>query len=185
MIDLFSIFTTRLEKAGVPYMVTGSVAGMIYGEPRLTHDVDIVCELDDAAIDRLPSLFPEEEFYCPPIEVMRLEARRPQRGHFNIIEHATGFKADIYLLSREALHRWGLDNRRAIEMDGHTLQVAPPEYVIVRKLQYFAEGRSPKHISDIQGILRHTSDQLDELRLEQLIEQAGVQREWQRIDRGN
>ena len=80
MIDLFSIFTARLEKVGVPYMVTGSVAGMIYGEPRLTHDVDIVCELDDAAIDRLPSLFPGEEFYCPPIEVMRLEARAAARS---------------------------------------------------------------------------------------------------------
>jgi len=35
--NLFQLFTSRFDKAGVPYMVTGSVAGIVYGEPRLTH----------------------------------------------------------------------------------------------------------------------------------------------------
>jgi len=35
--NLFAVFTDRLEQIGVRYMVTGSVAGMLYGEPRLTH----------------------------------------------------------------------------------------------------------------------------------------------------
>lgn len=36
--DLFLIFTRRLQALGAPYMVTGSVAGTLYGEPRVTHD---------------------------------------------------------------------------------------------------------------------------------------------------
>ena len=40
--DLFLLYAKRFEALGLQYMVTGSVAGMLYGEPRLTHDVDIV-----------------------------------------------------------------------------------------------------------------------------------------------
>jgi hypothetical protein len=40
-VDLFLIFTGPLDFAQIPYMVSGSVASMVYGEPRLTNDVDI------------------------------------------------------------------------------------------------------------------------------------------------
>ena len=40
--NLFLMFTQRLNALGVPYMVSGSVAVIIYGEPRLTHDVDLI-----------------------------------------------------------------------------------------------------------------------------------------------
>ena len=40
--SLFEPFIVRLERLGIPYFVTGSTAGIVYGEPRLTHDVDIV-----------------------------------------------------------------------------------------------------------------------------------------------
>lgn len=40
--DPITPFIVRLNRLGVAYMVTGSTAGTIYGEPRLTHDVDLV-----------------------------------------------------------------------------------------------------------------------------------------------
>ncbi len=43
--ELFLIFTERLETAATPYMVSGSVASIIYGEPRLTNDIDIILSL--------------------------------------------------------------------------------------------------------------------------------------------
>ena len=43
--DLFKIFVDPLEELAIPYIVTGAVASIIYGEPRLTHDVDLVLEL--------------------------------------------------------------------------------------------------------------------------------------------
>jgi hypothetical protein len=49
-------------------MVTGSVASMAYGEPRLTHDVDIVIEISREHCQRFGALFPGEEFYCRPPE---------------------------------------------------------------------------------------------------------------------
>src|SRR5713226_7282845 len=86
--NLFLMFTQRLKTLGVAYMVSGSVAVIIYGEPRLTHDVDLIVVLDRGHIARLPEVFPPAEFYCPPAEVIAVEVAREQRGHFNIIHHA-------------------------------------------------------------------------------------------------
>ena len=77
-------------------MVTGSVGAIAYSAPRFTYDIDIVVVLDRAQIARLPEIFPEEEFYLPPLETITAEARE-QRGHFNIIHRETSFKADMYL----------------------------------------------------------------------------------------
>lgn len=54
----FLLFIRRLETLGVPYMVTGSVASTLYGEPRLTNDVDIVAEIDRKDCEAIASLFP-------------------------------------------------------------------------------------------------------------------------------
>lgn len=109
--------------------------------------------LDRGDIARLPEVFPPAEFYCPPSEEIAVEVAREQRGHFNIIHHETGFKADVYLSGRDPFHAWGLARARRLEVEGQVLVVAPPEYVIVRKLEYYREGGSEKHLRDIRSIL--------------------------------
>lgn len=47
-------------------MVTGSTAGILYLEPRLTHDVDIVVSLGLRDVHAFVEVFPIKEFYCPP-----------------------------------------------------------------------------------------------------------------------
>ncbi len=89
MNDLLEIYVPRLNRAALRYMVTGSVASMFFGEIRNTVDVDVVLELPAVSARLLVKLFPEEEFYLPPLEVMEVEARRRQRGHFNILHHTT------------------------------------------------------------------------------------------------
>ena len=125
-VNLVQLFTDRLAAIGVRYMVTGSVAGVLYGEPRVTHDVDIVLALVGEADARaLCAAFPLEDFYCPPFEIVVQEMRRPQRGHFNLVHHDTGFRADIYLLSRDPLHRWAMGERRDIALGRAPVAVAP------------------------------------------------------------
>ena len=43
--DLFLLFVRPLNRAGIRYMIGGSVAAIFYGEPRLTNDVDFVVSL--------------------------------------------------------------------------------------------------------------------------------------------
>lgn len=176
--NLFLLFTQRLNTLAVPYMVSGSAAVIIYGEPRLTHDVDLIVVLDREHMARLTEVFPPAEFYCPPAEIIAVEAAREQRGHFNIIHHQTGFKADIYLSGRDPLHAWGLARARRLQVEGQLVVVAPPEYVILRKLEYFREGGSEKHLRDIRSILATSPGAIDRAELEKLIAARSLQDAW-------
>ena len=162
-------------------MVTGAVASIIYGEPRLTHDLDLVIELDPAYIDRFVEAFPLDEFYCPPAEIIQVEIKRPQRGHFNLIHHSTGFKADIYTSGKDKFHHWALNNRKRIDFEGEVVRLAPVEYVIIRKLQYYREGRSEKHLRDIVGILEVSLDQIDFNMLKEKITEMNLEKEWSMV----
>jgi hypothetical protein len=179
--NLFLMFTQRLNSLGVAYMVSGSVAVIIYGEPRLTHDVDLIVVLEWEDIARLREAFPPAEFYCPPVEVIEVEMAREQRGHFNIIHHETGFKADVYLSGRDPLHAWGLAKARQLEVDGQVLVVAPPEYVILRKLEYFRDGGSEKHLRDIRSMLDTSPVAIQNAELEQQIAARGLQEAWRQL----
>jgi len=177
--SIFYIFTSRLNNLNIRYMITGSVASIVYGEPRMTHDIDLVMELEFDDIERFGEAFPIETFYCPPTEVIKVELGRSYRGHFNLIHHETGFKADVYLRGRDSLHEWALNNRKKIDFEGESIWVAPIEYVILRKLEYFKEGKSEKHLRDIKGILTISADDIDFEELEKRVESLGLRREWQ------
>lgn len=175
--DLFTIFTRPLDKAGLAYFVTGSVASMIYGEPRLTLDVDIILTLSQTDLKTLTAAFPEDAFYIPPLEVLRIEAARPQRGHFNLLHHDSGYKADIYIAGNDPLHAWAFERRRQIDLDGTLIWFAPPEYVIIRKLQFYREGGSEKHLRDIRAMLDHTTPSQSDL--DHFIAEHSLETEWQ------
>lgn len=178
--DFISIFISRLNRAGFLYMVTGSVACTIYGEPRLTHDVDLILQLNSKNVEKIPKTFPLEQFYCPPLEALTIEAKRPLRGHFNLIHHATGFKADVYLVGQDPLHLWAMANRKSFGIKAEQVWLAPPEYVILRKLEFYREGGSDKHLRDIAGILALSSEYLDFDILRQRIGQVGLDKEWEK-----
>jgi hypothetical protein len=177
--DLFLVFLEPLNRAAIPYMITGSVAGIVYGEPRVTHDVDLVVELDAHRIREFVELFPGDEFYCPPESAIQTEISRETRGHFNLIHHATGFKADIYPVGQDPLHQWAMARRRTVEIEQTKVCFAPPEYVIVRKLQYYQEGGSAKHLRDIRSILDVSGPTIDRTDLEARVLQLGLSTVWQ------
>jgi hypothetical protein len=174
----FRLFTERLDASGIVYMVTGSVAVIVYGEPRFTHDIDLVIELKRKDISSLIAAFPDEAFYCPPLEVITIEILRSTRGHFNIIHHETGFKADIYPVGQDSFIRWGLAHATEYEVAGAVMKVAPPEYVIVKKLEFFREGHSHKHLTDISGMLDYAVNLIDREKLLSFIKNLGLEHEW-------
>ena len=99
--NLFAIYTDVLLENQIDYFVTGAVASIIYGDPRLTHDIDLIISLNEFDVDKFISAFSLDKFYCPPKEVIINEIKRSTRGHFNLIHHETGFKADVYLIGDE------------------------------------------------------------------------------------
>ena len=177
--DVFLVFTAPLDAANIGYMVSGSVASMIYGEPRLTNDIDLILHVEQADIDALIRAFPPDTFYCPPEEVITVEIRRRTRGHFNLIHHETGNKADMYLFGADPLHAWGFGLRKQIEIkENVAIWLAPPEYVILRKLEFYKEGHSEKHVDDIRGILEVSDRLLNRDDIDRWAAELGVQDEW-------
>ena len=85
--NLFGIYLDILNKNQIQYFVTGSVASIVYGEPRLTHDIDLVIFLREKEVEKFIKAFPIEEFYAPPEEIIRTELKRQVRGHFNPPSH--------------------------------------------------------------------------------------------------
>lgn len=178
--NLFQIFISRLNTIGIRYMVTGAVTSIVYGEPRLTHDIDLVVELSGEKAEEIVKAFPPDEFYCPPVEIIKLEAGRQLHGHFIIIHHETGFKADIYILGQDKLHHWAMSNLKRIELEGEPVWLAPPEYVILRKLEYYRERDSEKHLRDIAGMVKIASDQINFKELNKKIKQYALVKQWKK-----
>jgi hypothetical protein len=178
--DIHRLLIQPLHDTGVPYMVTGAVAAIAYGEPRMTNDVDVVVWLDPNAAGALHGAFPEDAYYVPPVEVIAEEARRPRYGHFNVIHHDTALRADVYVAGDDALHAWALPRRREESIASGAIWFAPIEYVIVRKLEYFLEGGSDRHLRDVAGMVRVSGDEIDQAALRRLIDERGLSDSWER-----
>ena len=179
--DFILRFVRPLNQAGIRYFVSGSVAAIFYGEPRLTLDVDFVVFLRADQIGKLAEIFPAAEFYVPPAEVIAAEIAREKHGHFNLIHGATGAKADFYPTGRDELNVWAIRAARRVEFQGEPLVLAPVESVIVSKLEFFREGRSEKHLRDIRGILRVSAEQVNHAVLQDWIARRGLAAEWQLV----
>jgi hypothetical protein len=180
-VNLYKIFIERFNRAEIKYMVTGSLASITYGEPRMTHDIDLVIKLDENKIKDLSRIFPSNEFYLPPAEIIGIENKKELRGHFNIVHFESGFKADVYISSENKLEKWGMNNVREYQFYGEKIYLAPPEYVIIMKMAYYIEGGSEKHINDIKSILKYSKDLVDFNILNSFIQDYRLEAAWSRI----
>jgi hypothetical protein len=179
--ELSLLFVRPLNRIGVRYIVSGSVAAMLYGEPRFTNDLDLVVFLRVEDIRRLQEAFPVPEFYVPPSEVIITEIARAQNGQLNVIHIASGFKADFYTAGRDDFNSWAFRNARQFEFKGEPIPLAPPECVIVRKLEFYREGASDKHLRDIRSMLAISGEMIDRTALDEWVRRQGVEAQWKLI----
>jgi len=177
--DFIGLFIEPLETQGLSYMITGGVASVIYGDPRFTRDIDIVLELPESGIEGLAQAFSSPDFFLPPVETLREEALRPRHGHFTIIHRGTALRADVYLLGDDPLHAWAFGRRVRIPLDASiAIWLAPVEYVIVRKLEYYAISGSDRHLRDISMMLDVSGEKVDRAQLRRWVERLGLDEAW-------
>ncbi|MFM8807703.1 MAG: hypothetical protein ACKOJB_02155 [Chthoniobacterales bacterium] len=172
--DLVQIFAAPLHQSGARYLVAGSVGAMIYSEPRLTIDIDLAVALGEETLATLPSLFPEPDFYCPPAAVLQFENRRECRAHFNVVHVPTGLKADFYPSQNDPFFAWAWEHRKTATHTHGEIHYAPPEYVMVWKTVYHAEGGGEKHVRDIRRMLEISADLVDKETLSQELRRRGL-----------
>ena len=78
-------------------------------------------------------------------------------------------------------HRWAFSKARQVDVRGITLRIAPPEYVIVRKLERLREHEGSGHLDDIRQVLLHHGDHLDHGELAARIVAQGLEPQWKRV----
>ena len=161
-------------------MITGGAAAIVYGEPRLTRDIDIVARFRRSDAGRLAGAFLDPDFYVPPEDIIAQEIGRP-RGHFNVIHVPTSLKADMYPVADDPFHAWALDHTQSEQIGGMTVRFAPPEYVIARKLEWFRASGSTRHLDDIRAILRVSGARISDAELQGWIARLGLAAEWNRV----
>ena len=178
--SLIGLFVAPLNRAGIEYMVTGGLAAVVYGHPRLTLDVDLVIRLSSREAAVLATLWPPDEFSFPPAEVIEEERTRSAHGHFNVIHHESTMRADVYLAGTDDLNAWALQHRVVRQVEGEAVQFAPIESVIVSKLRYFQMGGSDRHLRDIARMMEVSESDVDLPTLDRWIVQRKLGTEWER-----
>lgn len=174
-----------LEKIGIIYAIGGSVAAMIYSEPRLTIDVDLMIA---APLDKISQLVKEVQswqIYISPLEAI-VETSLPSGMPFNVIDGSLGTKADLYIAKNTGLDASAMARRRRLPWDtqsGAEAWFLSPEDVILYKLSYYRQGGevSQKHPIDIAKMLGVIGSELDTVYIETWAKEIGVADLWQAL----
>lgn len=178
--ELLGHIVEILNSLQISYIVTGSIASMAYGEPRLTNDIDIVADVREKHVSGLLEAFPPSEFYIS--EDMIREAIR-RKGQFNIIHPASGLKIDMIIKVDNPFNTSRFTRARQIyPSETYHANFAAPEDVIIKKMEYYKEGGSEKHLRDITGILKVTGDDIDYGYISGWSERLGLAEIWKAIN---
>ncbi len=175
--EFFDTVLDSLEELGISYMVSGSVGAMLFGEPRMTNDMDVIVELSPAHAERLARAFGKDAYYCPPPESIRGEIAC--RGQFNILHPETGSKVDLIIRKDTDFARLEFSRRFSLPVSAEAeWWSATPEDIIVSKLTYFQTGESEKHLRDIRGILAVSGKELDLGYIGKWVNRLGLEDIW-------
>ena len=70
-------------------------------------------------------------------------------------------------------------NAKHFDFNNSKIAVAPPEYVIIKKLEFYKEGKSSKHLDDIKAILFNSKEVINFPVLQKYISEFGLNKEWE------
>jgi hypothetical protein len=157
--ELLHKVVKTFENLKIPYLVTGSVASMAYGEPRLTNDIDVVAAIEKRHVAGLLKAFPDDEYYISEDSVRDAISHQWQ---FNIIHPSSGLKVDVIVKQNTPFDNSRFRRiQRIYPAESYQANFASPEDVIIKKMEYYKEGGSEKHLRDITGILKITGEGVD------------------------
>lgn len=173
--EFFGYVIDVLEKLKILYMVTGSIASIAYSKPRLTLDMDIIIDISSEQAKKLVEHFGED--YHVDLDGIA-EAIR-SCSHFNIIHIPSASKVDFYLLKPDLFNQEEFARQQRLAFDDkREASFASPEDIILGKLDFYQEGKSEKHLDDIQKIIEVIGNSLDISYIEHWAKKSGTEGIW-------
>jgi hypothetical protein len=163
-----------IEQAGGAYLVGGSIASSLQGEPRSTSDIDVVLELPPTRVDHLVDLLgPDFE-----VDIDLLRTCLQSGGTCNIFYIPTVTKIDLFARGSDRYDQTEFSRRRPVQVDasGETLVVASPEDTVLRKLLGYQQegGVSERQWRDVVEILRVSGPEMDSAHLSAWADRLGL-----------
>jgi hypothetical protein len=161
-----------LEAAGVGYLLSGSLASSLQGEPRATHDVDLVVEVDARMIDALAEAFNADRYFFDPCAARDALDRR---GMFNLLDTSSGDKVDFWMVTDHPFDVARFGRRTTTHAFGAQISISTPEDTILQKLRWAtASGGSERQVRDAVGVYEVQRGTLDETYMDEWAEFLGV-----------
>jgi hypothetical protein len=175
---LLAAIGERLAAAGIPYMVTGSVASSFHGEPRATRDIDIVIEASPEALDSFVQGLAPDQFY---VDLDAARSALADRSQFNVIETASGWKVDLMIRKERPFSIEEFARRRAAELLGTPTFVATAEDLVIAKLEWAKAAGSERQLRDVAAILAVSGDAMDYPYMEGWVAALGLREGWSQV----
>lgn len=181
-LDITLRVVTILDDLGIPYVLGGSLASSLLGEPRSTADIDMAIRISASQLAPLLAAL-EPDFY-----VSEDAARDAIDGNasFNLIHLESVLKVDLFVLGDNLLDRRQLERRVRVQVHDDPpceLWIGSAEDQILRKLTWYeAGGRvSDRQWRDVLGIIAVQRERLDMDSLRALAKELGL---GELLDRG-
>jgi hypothetical protein len=165
-----------LDRAQVPYMVTGSLASSYYGEPRSTLDIDIVIAPTQESLNRLV-----DGLIDAGLDVDRSAASEAlrARSQFNAVD-GDAVKVDFSVRKDRAFSVTEFDRRQPADLLGTQGFIASAEDVVLAKLEWATATDSERQLRDAAAIVEVGAD-LDDAYIDRWAGVLDVRSEWQSI----
>jgi len=175
--ELLADCLRRLNRSGVTYYLTGSMASNYWGIPRTTHDLDFVIQLPASAVAKIISAF-TPDFY---IEEAAVRAAYQPPHQFNAIDTRSALKVDFWLPKPEPFDREMLRRRVHVTLFGEPAWIATAEDVILHKLVWNRLSPSDRQLGDAAGVMAVQADALDKNYLKQWAQELKLTRELEKL----
>ena len=178
-VELLKHVVSTLQGARIGYMVTGSIASSLQGEPRSTHDLDVVVAIREADVEAVLAAFPAPRVYVDEGAIR--EAIRTG-GMFKLIDASEADKVDFWMLTDEPFDRSRFERRLREHALGIEFDVSAPEDTILAKLRWSRlGGESMKPYVDALRVYEVQGNVLDEGYLDDWAHRLGVADLWSRL----
>lgn len=159
--QLLKAITTLLQKARIPYMITGALSVIFYGRPRASHDIDFIIEAEEKNVGSLIKTFlslPHKEFIIDPTLIKDAVIHK---NMFNLLHLPTMLKLDFFLLKNEEFDKSRFQRKKTLNIFGKSMTFASPEDTILIKLLWYKDTKIEKHLVDAAFVYQIQEKNLD------------------------